>query len=57
MELGTIIGRKNLCIVNNHNHEHRTFLKILQKRILELEKENQILSNLKNKNKEINHAY
>jgi len=48
---------ENLCIVNNHNHEHRTFLKILQKRISELEKENQILSNLKNKNKEINHAY
>jgi len=29
---------ENLCVVNNHNHEHRTFVKILQKRILELEK-------------------
>ena len=28
---------ENLCIVNNNNHERGTFVKILQKRILELE--------------------
>ena len=38
---------ENLCIVNKKNHDHRTFLKILQKRILELDKENQILKNNK----------
>jgi len=34
---------ENLCVTDRKNHENKTFMKLLQKRIRELEKENKLL--------------